>query len=184
MELMKPGLDLLQAYVAALGKGWSPDNLRPEAAQEQLARIAQDAEAFVASLDDRAAQGGPVTLPDGSTVPRLPGFSRWIWAGGFCGIIGLRWQPGTEALPPTCSGHIGYGVVPWRWGEGLASAALVALLPEARAIGLRHVDITTNAGNRASMRVIEKAGGVLVAIRPAPPALGGMETCLFRIRLA
>src|SRR2546430_6881442 len=34
------------------------------------------------------------TLPDGSVVPRLPGYRKWIWDGEFCGVIGFRWQPG------------------------------------------------------------------------------------------
>ena len=83
-----------------------------EAAREDLSRIYADAAAFLASMEDREAKGPPVTLPDGSTARRLPGFKRWLWDGEFCGSIGLRWQPGTTALPPHCLGHIGYAVVP------------------------------------------------------------------------
>ena len=68
----------------------------------------------MALLDDREAKRGPVTLPDGSQVPRLPGYRRWMWDGEFCGSIGFRWQPGTSALPPYVLGHIGYSVVPWK----------------------------------------------------------------------
>ncbi len=184
MNLIKPDINLLASYVSALQRGWSPNNLRPQVAQEQLSSISQDAAAFVASLDDPNAKAGPVTLPDGSKVPRLPGFSRWIWDNEFCGQIGLRWKPGTEDLPPTCSGHIGYGVVPWRRGEGFATAALVTILPEAREVGLRYVDLTTNADNCASKRVIEKAGGRLIKTYVAHPSLGGLETLQFRISLA
>jgi len=35
-----------------------------------------------------------------------------MWDGEFCGQIAFRWQPGTEALPPHCLGHVGYSVVP------------------------------------------------------------------------
>ena len=68
----------------------------------------------MARADDREAKGGPITLPDGTQVARLPGFVRWMWDGEFCGQIGFRWQFGTEALPPHCLGHIGYAVVPWK----------------------------------------------------------------------
>ena len=78
------------------------------------------AERFLASLVDREAQGDPVALPDGSTVPRLPGYQRWMWDGEFCGSIGFRWQRGTEALPPHCLGHIGYAVVPRKQNRGCA----------------------------------------------------------------
>lgn len=183
MKLLIPSIDGIPAYVSALKKGWSPDNLRPEAADEQIAAISKDAASFVSKLDDPTAKAGPLTLPDGSQVPRLPSIRRWIWDNEFCGHISLRWKPGTEELPPTCSGHIGYAVVPWRQGEGLASAALVAILPEAKAAGLKYVEITTSPDNPASIRVIEKAGGVMVRTYSADKALGGHETVEYKIPL-
>ncbi|MEP4980960.1 GNAT family N-acetyltransferase [Ascidiaceihabitans sp.] len=184
MILLKPSIDSIPAYVSALRRGWSPTNLRSEAAQEQLDSISKDAPSFILNLDDPTARGGPVTLPDGSKVPRLPSIRRWIWDDGFCGQIGLRWKPGTEELPPTCLGHIGYAVVPWRQGEGLASAALLGILPEAKAIGLKYVEITTSPDNPASMRVIEKAGGTLARTYIVDKSLGGYETLEFKISLA
>lgn len=64
MILLKPSIDNISAYVSALQKGWSPDNLRPEAGQEQIARISKDASSFVLNLDDPTARAGPVTLTD------------------------------------------------------------------------------------------------------------------------
>jgi len=81
---------------------------------------------------------GQVLLPD---AQRLPGFSRWMWDGEFCGSIGFRWQPGTAVLPPHCLGHIGYAVVPWKKRRGHATRALAAMLPLARAEGLRYVEL-------------------------------------------
>ncbi|MEM8652467.1 MAG: GNAT family N-acetyltransferase [Pseudomonadota bacterium] len=184
MKLIKPSLDLVPNYITALERGWSPDNLRPEAAQEQIEIISKDAASFVSSLDDPAAKAGPITLPDGSKVPRLPGIQRWIWESEFCGTIGFRWKPGTEDLPPTCLGHIGYAVVPWRRGEGLASAALVEILPEAKAVGLSYVVITTSPDNPASIRVIEKAGGKRKRSFIADEAVGRLESIEFQISLA
>ena len=183
MVLVRPTLERLPAYRDALARGWSPDNLRPQAGAEQLARIEEDAAAFLAGHEDREARGGPVTLPDGSQVPRLPSIRRWIWRDGFAGVIGLRWREGTEALPPYCLGHIGYAVVPWRRREGLATAALRAVLPKARAVGLRHVDVTASPDNRASIGVIEGAGGAFVERFRSPPATGGEEEMRFRIVL-
>lgn len=183
MRLIKPTIEHIPAYLSALRKGWSPDNLRSGAVQEEIGSIEKDAASFVSNLDDPTAKAGPVTLPDGSKVPRLPSIRRWIWDDEFCGHIGLRWKPGTEELPPTCSGHIGYAVVPWRQGEGLASAALIAILPEAKAVGLQYVEITTSPENPASVRVIENAGGMLVRTCTAEPALGGHETLEFKISI-
>lgn len=181
MILLKPSIDRLPSYVAALREGWSPDNLRPEAAQEQIDIISVDAEGFVSDLDGLPAKTGTVTLTDGSKVPQLPSYKRWIWADALCGHLTLRLQPGTEKLPATCSGHIGYAVAPWRQGEGLATAALVGILPEATAVGLRYADFTTRRENPASIRVIEEGGGRLVKSYMAHPSHGAHETLQFQI---
>jgi predicted acetyltransferase len=183
VHLVWPAREYLPGYVDALQRGWSPDNLRREVGREQLARIGQDADGFLASLVDREAAGPPILLPDGTTVPRLPGFVRWIWDGEFCGSIGFRWQPGTEALPPHCLGHIGYTVVPWKRGRGYATRALTEMLEEARAEGLRYVEITTEPGNLASQRVILANGGRLVQEFVSVPALGARRHRRYRVQL-
>lgn len=184
MQLVWPREEHLASYVAALETGWSPDHLRGQvAADEELRRIAADAAAFLASKVDREARGDPITLSDGSVVSRLPGFQRWMWDGAFCGVIGLRWQPGTEALPPHCLGHIGYAVVPWKRGRGHATAALAQTLPLARAEGLRYVEITTDPDNFASQHVIEANGGVLFEHFVRPVQLGGKPGLRYRIAL-
>jgi predicted acetyltransferase len=180
LRLAKPSVELLPSYVAALERGWSHDNLRGAvAAAEELAQIRKDPAAFVASLDNREGVG-LVTLPDGSKVPRLPGYRRWMWDGEFAGSIGLRWQRGTAALPEYCLGHIGYAVVPWKQGLGYATHALIAMIAEARAVGLPYVEITTEVENIASRRVILKAGGVLHEEFDKPAAYGGGRSLRFR----
>jgi predicted acetyltransferase len=184
MHLVWPSAEHLPSYVAALERGWSADNVRGEvAAREDLAKIAANASAFIGSLVDREARGSPVTLPDGSIVARLPGFHQWLWDGEFCGSIGLRWQPGTTALPPHCLGHIGYAVVPWKQGRGYATLALRLLLPEAKAVGLPFVEITTDPENVRSQRVIQANGGVLVERFTKPPHFGSIPGLRFRIAL-
>src|SRR5580765_8081244 len=182
LELVWPSGEYLPGYVAALERGWSADNVRGKvAADEELAKIRSDSAAFLASLVDREAKGEPVTLPDGSKVARLPGYRRWLWDGEFCGSIGFRWQRGTEALPPHCLGHIGYGVVPWKQRRGYATRALGEMLHEAKAVGLRFVEITTDPGNIASRRVVEANGGVLVEEFVTIPALGGEPKVRYRV---
>jgi len=184
VTLVWPAREYLSSYVAALERGWSPDNLRREAAtREELDRIALDADAFLASLVDRTGTGAPIVLPDGTAVQRLPGYRRWLWDGEFCGNIGLRWQPGTEALPPHCLGHIGYAVVPWKQRRGYATKALREMLTDARAVGLRYVELTTQPSNIASQRVIEANGGVLVEEFISVPALGSRNELRYRIQL-
>ena len=179
-----PAEEHLASYVAALKSGWSPDNVRGRAvAEEQLQRIGRDPAAFLASLDDPAASGPPIKLPDGSEVRRLPSITRWMWDGEFAGTIGFRWQPGTSALPPTCLGHIGFAVVPSKRGRGYARQALAEMLNEARAQGLPSVDVTTTPDNAASQKVIEACGGELVERFVKDQALGAGEALRYRIDL-
>ena len=95
-----------------------------------------------------------MTLPDGSKVPRLPGYRRWMWDGEFCGSIGFRWQPGHVRPAAYVLGHIGYAVVPWKRRLGYATRALALLLDDARREGLDHVELTTDPDNEPSQKVI------------------------------
>ena len=184
LQLVVPSLAQLDAYAGALRRGWSPDNVRLlEAAREELELIVEDRADFIALLDDREAKGGPITLPDGSQVPRLPGYRRWMWDGEFCGSIGFRWQPGTSVLPAHCLGHIGYSVVPWKRRRGHATRALALLLPEVRKEGLDYVELTADPDNLPSQKVITANGGVLVKRFRKEPAYGQAEALLFRIPL-
>ena len=181
--LVTPARDYLAAYAAALERGWSPDTTAGGEATRlaQLEKISTDADGFLAGLDDPEGLAGDVRLPDGSMVKRLPGYHRWLWDGDFVGAINFRWTPGTEILPPHCLGHVGYAVVPWRRGEGHATAALGLLLPLAAKTGLRWIDLTTDRDNVASHRVIIANGGELVERFTKPAAYGGGEGLLWRI---
>ena len=182
--LVWPAPEYLPSYRAALERDWSPDNIRGlEATHEQLAAIAEDPQGFLASLVVRSPSGSLITLPDGSKVPRLPGYRRWLWDGEFCGSIGFRWQPGTSELPAHILGHIGYAVVPWKRNLGYATQALRLMLREAKAEGLEHIEVTTDPDNLASRRVVEANAGVLVAEFLRPAAYGGTPAVRYRISL-
>src|SRR2546428_11288325 len=122
MHLVWPSQEHLPSYKAALERGWSADNVRGQvAAQEELDKIHEDAAAFLASLVDREAKGPRITLPDGSSVARLPGYRRWLWDGEFCGSIGFPWQPGTTEPPPHSLRRLRDAVRAWQEGQGHAA---------------------------------------------------------------
>ncbi|MCP4224621.1 MAG: GNAT family N-acetyltransferase [Actinomycetia bacterium] len=184
MELCWPEREMLESYVDALRRSWSPNTLRPEATAEELEQIRVDAVAFLASLVDREATGDPITLPDGTQAARLPGYRMWMWDGAFCGSISFRWQPGSSALPPYVLGHIGYSVVPWKEGRGYAKRALSLLLPMVKAEGLDHVELSTDLGNIASRKIIEANGGVMVGQVDDSPWHGPEPVLRYRIDLS
>jgi predicted acetyltransferase len=155
----EPQMAMLDSYSSALLKGWSPNNVS-DVSQQELLEIKADPDAFIASRrDDAPIDGRTIELPNGSRVQRLPMRLRWIWDGDFCGQIGLRWQPGMDMLPEHVLGHIGYGVVPWKRSHGLAKRALRHMLGEARDVGLKRLQITTEPINFASQKVILANGG-------------------------
>ena len=184
MDLVRPSLEHLPSYVAALARGWSPDNIRGLAAtREELAGIEKDAALLVERMVDREAKGGPIVLPDGAQVPRLPGYRLWMWDGEFCGSIGFRWQPGSAELPVHVLGHIGYAVVPWKRRRGYATKALALMLAEARKEGLAWVEVTADTDNLASHKVILANGGIEIARFDKPASLGGKPSVRYRIAL-
>lgn len=184
MMLVRPAADYLPSYRAALERAWSPNTQDPAAGWLELERIKDDPDAFLAAQDDPQGRGDPIVLPDGTLALRLPGYRRWIWDGEFGGMISVRWQPGTAALPPHVLGHIGYAVVPWKRRRGLATDALREALPEIRALGLPYVELTTDLDNVASQKVITTNGGVLVEQFNKPAAYGQDSPALrWRIRM-
>jgi predicted acetyltransferase len=157
LRLTPPDLDRMAEYAAALERGWSPNNER-DVSGEELALYRRNPQAL---LDEMTRQDGTITAGSGLAVPRLPSRVFWIDDGEVSGYLNLRWQPGTDALPPYCLGHVGYAVVPWKRRRGYATGALALVLPVARAVGRPHVNVTCNEDNEPSRRVIVANGGVL-----------------------
>lgn len=155
VALIRPSLDWLPAYEHALAQGWSPDTTQ-DVSRTQLARLREGPERFLHELYNSPT----IRLADGTEVPRLPAHDFWISDGEFCGRISFRFRPGTEDLPPTCMGHIGYSIVPWKRRLGYATQALRLILPVAHTEGFLRVHITCDDDNVPSQKVILANGGI------------------------
>ncbi len=176
IRLVEPNAALLEGYAAALRAGWSPNTMRDVSADE-LKAVEADPDSFLADLNGNK---GVIKLPDGREAARLPSRIFWISDGEFCGVIGLRFRRGSDALPDYVPGHIGYSVAPWKQRRGYASAALKQILPVARAEGLRVVTISCDSDNEASQKVVLANGGVLAQVLPSEEG-GVVKKLVFRI---
>jgi predicted acetyltransferase len=88
---------------------------------------------------------------------------RWIVEGDrVLGGIALRYGAGEFVK---WAGHIGYGIRPSARRRGLATWALGRMLDDARELGLDRVLVVCAVDNVASVRTIERHGGVLEGIR-------------------
>jgi predicted acetyltransferase len=163
-RLVRPGPACMASFVDAMREGYSRDTLRPETPQT-IAAIADDPAWFLGTLLNPPAT---VVLPDGSLGERAPETLLWYVEGDeFLGSVSVR-----HALTPTLEkwgGHIGYAVRPSARGRGYACAMLAGMLEHCRAnLPLERVMLTVNTNNPASIRVIEKNGGVLADTVPHP----------------
>ena len=166
--LVRPDVSYMGSFVEAMREGYSRDNLRPET-PDTIAAIAAQPEWYV-----RTVLNPPTTivLPDGTLGDRVPETQLWYVEGDeFLGSISVRHR--LNAMLANWGGHIGYAVRPTARGRGHAGAMLAGMLDHIRAtLPLERVMLTVSEQNPASMRVIERGGGVLQDRIPHPWVAG------------
>ena len=158
-SLVRPELAHVPSFLDALREGFSRDSLRATSAGE-IAQIEREPEWFIRQVNYPPRQ---VVLPDGTLGQRVPSTELWYMDGAtFLGSVGIRHE--LNDLLTAWGGHIGYAVRPSAQRQGHASAMLAAGLDFVRAnLPLDRVMLNVNLDNAASIRVIEKYGGVLEA---------------------
>lgn len=72
-------------------------------------------------------------------------------------------------------GHIGYGVLPSFRGQGIAKQLLIRALEEAKNLNIKSVLFTCDETNLASVKLIEKAGGILENVLQMPDGKPGKK---------
>jgi predicted acetyltransferase len=156
-RLTAPALAQMPSFVTALKEGYQRDNLRAED-PGAVAQIEREPEWFLRQVNAPPAH---VVLPDGSLGERVMETQLWYVEGDeFLGSVSVRHT--LNELLERWGGHIGYAVRPSAQGRGYATAMLAGMLDHVRAnLPLERVMLTVNLNNPASMRVIEKNGGVL-----------------------
>jgi predicted acetyltransferase len=157
-ELVAPTVHLHTAWLEARDD-WGPGvhedgfGLRPSDEVDSPAGFA----AWVARLAD---ESDPAAVVEAGSMRCM---YRWIVEGDrVLGGIALRHGHNDFVLR---LGHIGYGIRPSSRRRGLATWALGRMLDEARAAGLDRVLIVCEVDNVASVKTIERHGGVLEDVR-------------------
>ena len=89
----------------------------------------------------------------------MPGTTTFlVEEGELLGVVNLRHRL-TNALLEY-GGHVGYSVRPSARGRGCATRLLQGAVRQAQAMGIDRVLVTCAPSNTASLRVIDKCGGV------------------------
>ncbi len=168
--LMAPHTGLCASFAEALDEGLEVGAHGAGDPAAAAATIRADPAGFVTRL--HGPKPAFIELPDGGFAERAPETVFW-WSDGAKVIGELRLRHRLTALLQRAGGHIGYGVRPSCSRQGHATAMLAAVLPIARErLALQSVAVHVREHNLASIRVVEKNGGVLVDICPYPYGSG------------
>ncbi|MBI1294755.1 GNAT family N-acetyltransferase [bacterium] len=119
--------------------------------------IQTDFAAYVARL--HAESDAKQTSPD-----RVPQSTFWLvrHADGETRVLGTsRLRHSLNERLRLMGGHIGYGIRPSEQHKSYGTQILALTLLEARKLGIERVLVTCDVDNIASVRIIEKNGGVL-----------------------
>lgn len=157
IQLVAPTIALKSSFLEGL-REFQAEGL-PWHAELDAAWVETHFEQFVAS------QLAKVSTRTDTLVPATELWS--VLDGEYVGRIAIRHEL-NEALQRV-GGHIGYDTRPTYRGRGIASEMLKAALPIARQLGLFRVLLTCDDTNAASIRVIEKSGGVLEGKKTIEP---------------
>lgn len=152
----------MPSFIAALRAGLVIGSGRPKTDDEILA-IEQDHQKFIDSYYETKP---PTWINEyGLEVRRVPQTKFWfVDDKTFIGEISIRHELNDYLL--NRGGNIGYGVRPDMTNQGYATLILRLALDFCRgALGLDKVLITADETNIASLKVIEKNGGMMEDIR-------------------
>lgn len=152
-RLAKPSIEYMNSYIAACREYAEADlgiyddfhgeNPTPERINKLLIRYEN--------------QSRGIGLPEGW----VPGSTFWLVdEDEYIGSGNIRYAL-TEPLKEF-GGHIGYEIRPSKWGQGYGTVQLKLLLAEAAKLGIKCALLTCSTDNAASIRVIEKNGGMLI----------------------
>jgi predicted acetyltransferase len=159
-ELVAPTERLHVAWLEAHAE-WGPGlhedgfGLRPS---DEVA----SAEGFAAWIADLAKRSDPASPEVGQ--PQV--FFRWL-VDNVRVLGGVALRVGDDDYVQW-AGHVGFGLRPSARGRGLGTWVLRSALDQARALGRQRVLAVCAVDNAASVKTIERCGGVLEGVRPTP----------------
>ena len=148
MKLILPSVEYKKSFLEALEEFHAEGNELSYDAKE----IDDNFDAFIKNVQERIRGVDPERA--------VPDTLFWLVDDGkFIGRVSLRHELNDRLK--RYGGHIGYYIRPTERKKGYGLKALELALPEAKKLGLKKVLVTCDENNPASLKIIEKCGGVL-----------------------
>ena len=170
MELVKPSVKYKDSYLAAIREF----QLEGQKMEFSFDAAKRDFATFVRELNERV-EGKH--LPEGF----VPESVYWLVDGDeYIGRLSIRHRLNKHLLE--IGGHIGYDIRPSKRQRGYGTQILRLGLLKAKGLGIYRALLTCNATNTSSLKIIEKAGGILENKVPNPE--GGPDKLRFWIDVA
>lgn len=150
-KLTKPSLEYKRSFIEAMRE------FQVEGEEKyiklNISEIEKDFESFLEGVENREKS---VNLPEG----RVPQTELWLVDGeDFIGCVYIRHSLNETLLKQ--GGHIGYFIRPTKRKMGYGTKTLELALPVAENLGIDKVLVTCDDDNVASVKIIEKNGGIL-----------------------
>ncbi len=151
-RLVVPCEDWVAAYVAAQ----QPSDGSKPLPREIVETLAQSVIRIVQKAPEPAS-GKPKIL------------YQQFWMVADSSVIGhVVLRPHIDPTPAATADHIGYHVFPAFRGQGFGHRAVALGIEELRRQGIEDLLLICEDDNKAAIRIIETAGGILEAIMPHP----------------
>ena len=157
LKLILPEDSIIEKYKNTFVDALHEGLLRTPPTARELELAENDFEAYYA---ERRDMNFVFTLPGGQQAPRVASTEFWLVNEDiFIGRIAVRHEL-SENLKEF-GGHVGYAIRKSQRGKGYGSVIFNMALPLIKELGLNRVLITCDDNNFGSIKIIEKAGGIL-----------------------
>jgi predicted acetyltransferase len=161
LELVRPSVEVVPSYIEALKAGPFSHMALGGFGDEPVQSVSADPAGYIERLTDQALR--TVVTPNGQTFLLRDHSIRWAVdrSGSFVGGLSFRYDLGNPLIDSYC-GHVGMSVRADLRNQGFGTRLWPLVLRKFAAKGFASIIASANIDNPASIRSIERAGGVAI----------------------